>query len=53
MISGAGAGLSYDEANRVVSASETPGGTEYYGYAPDNKRICRLEANGTTEEFTF
>ena len=53
MTSGAGAGLVYDEANRVMSATETSGGTEYYGYAPDNKRIYRLKADGVTEEFTF
>src|SRR5665213_1547605 len=53
MWSGAGAGLSYDEANRIVAASETSGGTEHYGYAPDNKRIYRLKADGVTEEFTF
>ena len=34
-----GATLTYDEANRVKSASPTSGGTAYYGYAPDNKRI--------------
>jgi RHS repeat-associated protein len=28
------------------------GGTEYYGYGPDNKRVYRLTATGS-EEFTF
>jgi len=27
--------MEYDEANRVVSAQETGGGMDYYGYAPD------------------
>ena len=27
--------------------------TEYYGYAPDNKRIYRLKADGVTEELTL
>jgi YD repeat-containing protein len=55
MTSGAGATLVYDEANRLSSAAETSGGTEYYYYAPDNKRIYRLNVNGSTstEEWTF
>ena len=53
MLSGAGAGFTYDEANRATSATVTSGGTEYYGYAPDNKRIYRLKTDGQTEEFTF
>jgi RHS repeat-associated protein len=54
MTSGSGATLTYDEANRVASARTTVGGslTEYYGYAPDNKRIYRLKTNGV-EEWTF
>ena len=53
MLSGAGAAFTYDEANRATSATVTSGGTEYYGYAPDNKRIYRLKTDGQTEEFTF
>jgi len=49
MTSGAGATLTYDSMNRVVAATEFSGGTEYYGYAPDNKRIMRLATNGTME----
>jgi RHS repeat-associated protein len=52
MTSGAGATWAYDVANRVSSATEVSGGTEYYYYAPDNKRIYRLEAGGITEEWT-
>ena len=52
MTSGAGVSLTYDEANRVAWASPTSGGTEYYGYAPDNKRIYRRTAAGT-EELTW
>jgi RHS repeat-associated protein len=51
MTSGAGATLAYDEANRIVSATETSGGTEYYAYAPDGKRMFRMEADGVTEEW--
>src|SRR5580658_3617651 len=43
MTSGAGATFAYDVANRVSSATEVSGGTEYYYYAPGNKRIYRLE----------
>jgi RHS repeat-associated protein len=53
MISGAGATLGYDEANRIVSAAEYSGGTEYYAYAPDGKRMFRMEADGVTQEWTF
>jgi RHS repeat-associated protein len=49
MTSGAGATVAYDSMNRVVAATEFSGGTEYYGYAPDNKRIMRLATNGTME----
>jgi len=52
MTSGAGATIIYDEANRMKSAQEAGGGIEYYGYAPDNKRIYRKLTNGT-EEWTF
>jgi RHS repeat-associated protein len=53
MLTGVGATLTYDETNRMVSATPTSGGTEYYAYAPDNKRIYRLEASGTTELWTL
>jgi RHS repeat-associated protein len=49
MTSGAGAALGYDEANRIRTASAVSGGTEYYGYAPDNKRVFRKRASGTME----
>ena len=52
MTSGAGVSLTYDEANRVAWASPKSGGTEYYGYAPDNKRIYRRASTGT-EELTW
>ena len=52
MLTGYGLTMTYDERNRVASASPTSGGTEYYGYAPDNKRIYRLTAAGS-EEWTF
>ena len=54
MTSGSGTTLTYDEANRVASAKTTAGGsaTEYYGYAPDNKRIYKLRTDGV-EEWTF
>ena len=50
MTSGGGATLTYDVANRVSSATECSS-PEYYYYAPDNKRIYRL--NASTEEWTF
>jgi RHS repeat-associated protein len=53
MTSGAGVTLTYDVANRVRSASPTSGGTEYYGYAADNKRMWRLKLDGATEEWTL
>ena len=46
MTSGLGATLTYDVSNRLASAAETSGGIEYYGYAPDNKRVFRQLANG-------
>ncbi len=46
MTSGAGATMTYDGANRMTSATEVSGGTEYYGYAPDNKRILRVNPAG-------
>ena len=50
MASGGGATLTYDVANRVASANEFSA-MEYYYYAPDNKRIYRL--NASAEEWTF
>ena len=44
-----GVTFSYDEANRLFSAGLTSGGVEYYGYAPDNKRVYRLRSDGTEE----
>ena len=52
MTTGVGATFSYDEANRLFSAALTSGGVEYYGYAPDNKRVYRLRSDGT-EEWTL
>jgi len=55
MISGVGATLGYDEANRLSSVSPTSGGTGYYGYAPDNKRIYQALPSryGVQEAWTF
>ena len=53
MTSGAGVTMAYDVANRVKSASPASGGTEYYGYSADNKRVWRLKADGVTEEWTL
>ena len=53
MTSGSGVTMAYDVANRVKSASPTSGGTEYYGYSADNKRVWRLKADGVTEEWTL
>ena len=52
--SGAGAGGSfgYDGRNRIARASPVSGGTEYYGYAPDNRRLYRMMADGT-EQWTL
>jgi RHS repeat-associated protein len=52
LLGGPGATLTYDEANRLASATPSMGQPEYYGYAPDNKRIYRLLASGL-EEWTF
>ncbi len=41
MTSGIGMTMQYDVANRLAQAQLSGGGTEYYGYAPDNKRIYR------------
>jgi RHS repeat-associated protein len=52
MTSGAGATLAYDVSNRLAYAQETGGGIEYYGYAPDNKRVFRQLTSGQ-QQFTF
>jgi RHS repeat-associated protein len=52
MLTGVGATFTYDEANRVESATEVSGGTEYFGYSPDNKLVYRNTAAGV-EEITF
>ena len=52
MLSGVGATFTYDEGNRVESETEVSGGTEYYGYGPDNKRMYRLTSTGQ-ELITF
>ena len=41
MTSGVGATFTFDVGNRILSAAEVSGGVEYYGYAPDNKRIYK------------
>ena len=52
MTSGVGGTLGYDEANRMRTFTPVSGGTEWYGYAPDNKRVYRVKADGS-EEFTL
>ena len=54
MTSGAGATLVYDVANRLTAAQTTNNATvwEYYGYAPDNKRVFRVKPDGS-EEWTL
>jgi RHS repeat-associated protein len=52
MTSGVGATFTFDVANRMLSAAEVSGGVEYYGYAPDNKRIYKKLTSGA-EEYTF
>jgi RHS repeat-associated protein len=45
--------MTYDESNRLDSVTPISGGTEYYTYAPDNKRIGILKADDYTEEWTL
>jgi hypothetical protein len=52
MTSGAGLTLTYDVANRITSSTPVSGGTEYYGYAADNKRVWRHRTDGG-EEWTL
>jgi hypothetical protein len=50
MLTGVGATFTYDAANRVESAAEVSGGSEYFGYSPDNKQVYRYTAAGLEEE---
>jgi RHS repeat-associated protein len=43
--------FNYDIENRLVSASPSGGGTEYYAYSPSGKRIWKMMQNGMTQEF--
>ncbi len=52
MTSGAGATLTYNVDNRMISAAEVTGGIEYYEYGPDGKRVWRERSSGIWE-FTF
>jgi hypothetical protein len=51
MLSGSGATLTYDEANRVSTVVAT-GGPEYFGYDPANKRVY-VRDTLSHEWFTF
>ena len=53
MLTGVGATLTYDERNRLATATPMSGGTAYYGYAPDNKRIYQKTAAGTEEWYLY
>ena len=53
MLTGFGLTITYDERNRMASASQNGRDAEYYSYAPDNKRIYRWNATTGAEEFTF
>jgi RHS repeat-associated protein len=46
MTSGAGASITYDEANRLSGVVPAPGGVGYYGYDPSNKRVYERDVNG-------
>jgi hypothetical protein len=52
MTSGVGATFTFDVVNRILSAAEISGGVEYYGYAPDNRRIYKKLTSGA-QEYTF
>ena len=45
--------LTYDAENRVATVLPTSGGTETYGYTPDNKRVYRKEPNGTVVTYAY
>src|SRR6185312_464775 len=48
-----GGTVTYDVSNRMLSYAVSLGGaTDWYGYAPDNKRIYHKKSDGT-EEWTF
>jgi len=47
-----GTHYTYDVANRMVSAG-VAGGTEYYQYTADNKRVVTYAANGTATVFIY
>jgi RHS repeat-associated protein len=49
LLSENGLTMTYDEGNRVASATVSGGGTEYYGYDPENKRMYKMHADGTEE----
>jgi RHS repeat-associated protein len=49
MTSGLGATFTYDESNRMSSATEISGGMESYFYAPDNKRVYAVNSSGGAE----
>jgi RHS repeat-associated protein len=46
MTSGAGATITYDEANRMITAQEVSGGMAYYGYDAGNKMVYRNTSSG-------
>jgi RHS repeat-associated protein len=52
-VNGSGVTLGYDGANRMISATKYSGGTELYGYAPDNKRIVTVPADGSSPVWTL
>jgi YD repeat-containing protein len=45
----AGVTITYNEDNRMSSAQEPSGSSEYYYYTPDGKRFCRQMANGAVQ----
>ena len=45
--------LTYDAENRVATVLPSSGGTETYGYTPDNKRVYRKEPNGTQVTYAY
>ena len=47
MLTGSGATLTYNEDNRMSSATVTGGGMEYYYYTPDGKRFWRQMTDGS------
>ena len=53
MLTGVGATFTYDERNRLSTASPTSGGTAYYSYAPDNKRIYQKTATGVEDWYVY